>query len=266
MSNSRAFYITLPSNVKTFSNKPNKTSNYTTYLPKALELSSSQWEVSLCEISYPHSWDNIYPAINKITFFFRENRDGFSILQREVEIPRGYYTTLEELVESINNEKPPEFKGSVGFEKASRKRVKIILHTFEGIEMHPTIAGILGFDENKWFCKYSELSPFEDRTRIKASRPGDIRALSYNMYIYSNIVKDNLVGDRLVPLLRTVNVEGGDGDYIHKIYEIPHYLPLASDFIEHIEIRIANDQGDLIHFEFGKVIVKLHFRRKQIFV
>lgn len=264
----KSFYITLPSNVHSHGHHSNVTSNYITYLPKAIELKSAQWEVALCEISYPHSWDNIYPPINRICF---------SYLHPEVEhqvdtikdIHTGHYDNVQEVISAINRSKPEHFRGNFGFEKKGREMVKIILFPAETLRLHPILGSLLGFNVNKW--EYPEDTPVEasentehlaDRIRYKAHFHGDIKALLYNLYLYTNIVKENLVGDRYVPLLRTINVQGEDGDYVHKIFESPHYLPLASDFIENIEIRLTDDQGDNIRFQYGKVIVKLHFRKK----
>ena len=90
----------------------------------------------------------------------------------------------------------------------------------------------------------------------------DVRIQHYNLYIYSSIVQPHLCGMEYLPLLRTVNVEGSEGSYISRVYEIPHYLPLSSNFIESIDIKIADDLGQNIRFQYGKVIIKLHFRRR----
>ena len=85
----------------------------------------------------------------------------------------------------------------------------------------------------------------------------------YNLYIYCNILESTFVGDSCVPLLRTVAIEDIPGKYIHKEFTNIHYVKLLHEFIPHIEIRLCDDIGDNIKFEWGKVIIKLHFKRKQ---
>ena len=81
------------------------------------------------------------------------------------------------------------------------------------------------------------------------------------MYIYCNIVENQIVGDSLVPLLRIVNVQGRRWEVIDRIYDSPHYCNLQQKDITSIEINIRNDIGELVSFEFGHVVVKLHFKK-----
>lgn len=265
-SSKSSFYITLPSNVKTkASHQKNLTSEYTTYLPRALELSADEWECALVEISYPHSFNNIHPPFDTVKFSWWDTNTKTQY-NKVTNIPNSHYSSIDEVLEAINQLKPPGFKGNLDFTKKKRKSVKIVLHDSEELKIHHILAKLLGFDRT--FFSFSDTSGIkeeniertDDRIRIKADFHADIRALHYNFYVYSNIVQPHLCGSDYLPLLRTVNITGEEGDYISKIYEIPHYLPLTSNFIEFIEIKIADDLGNNIQFQYGKVIIKLHFR------
>ena len=71
-----------------------------------------------------------------------------------------------------------------------------------------------------------------------------------------------MVGHDQVPLLRTIEVPHADaGSVITKPYTNPHYLPLRSNDIEEIEISITKGSGELVHFNGGLAIVKLHFKQ-----
>ena len=258
----RSFYVTLPSNVKSPGHHKNVTSEYTTYLPKALELNKDKWECALVEISYPHSWDNIIAPFDTIKFqyFSEEEKKDISTL---VTIPNSYYRSLEEVVDVINSIKPTGFRGGFGFEKKGRQLVKLVLFENEGVKMHTTLAKLLGFDSQSWrYIPPATGDDNVDRIRIKARFHGDIRALHYNIYVYSSVIEPHLCGTQYLPLLRTVNVEGDEGSYISKVYEIPHYFPLATDFIESIDIRVTDDLAQNIKFQYGKIICQLHFRQK----
>lgn len=263
MYSNRSFYVTLPSNVQSLTDKKNVTSEYTTYLPKALELQNNDWECALVEISYPHSFNNIHPPFDLVKFSWWDN-DTKTQIKQNIRISNGYYNSIDDVLEIINSEKPKGFRGMFGFEKKGRKKTKIVLFTFESIELHSTLARLLGFKEEKWSYIPSHTTE-EERLRIKADFIADIRALHYNFFIYSSIIQPHLCGTEYLPLLRTVNVEGSEGSYISKVYEIPHYLPLSSNFIESLDIKITDDLGQNIQFQYGKVIIKLHFRRRGIF-
>ena len=269
--------MTLPSNVASPSYHDNKISYYITQLPKQLEL--RDYEVALSEICYPHSFDNVYKPINKVVFHLQVGLDQH--LKKVKYIPPGYYKDMHNVADTINIIKPQYFKGGVDFEKSGRERAKIVLFEKEGLDMHPTLAKLLGFDEHRWRASeiinieqlarphitgQSSDDPSDKRQRFKAVRQGNMNSLLYNIFIYSSICKDSLVGNDYYPLLRTTNVEGEEGQYIHKIFERGHYISLSSDFIERIDIKITDDQGELLRFTYGKVIVKLHFRKKTIFM
>jgi len=68
------------------------------------------------------------------------------------------------------------------------------------------------------------------------------------------------VGDTKAPLLRIVHTASKSGDIVHMIYEKPLYVPLQQKNFDSIEIDIRSDTGNPIPFEYGKVIVTLHFR------
>lgn len=84
------------------------------------------------------------------------------------------------------------------------------------------------------------------------------------MYVYCDVLEHVLVGDTKSPLLRIVQVDGKGNDTVHARYEKPIYVPLQKKHFESIEIDIRTDTGKPIPFEYGKVIVTLHFRLRKI--
>lgn len=81
-----------------------------------------------------------------------------------------------------------------------------------------------------------------------------------SLYIYTDIIDYQLVGDEYAPLLRNVVVSQ---NYSHPVainYENPHYLPVNKSIISTINIDIRDDTGKEINFIQGKVEIKLHFR------
>jgi len=76
------------------------------------------------------------------------------------------------------------------------------------------------------------------------------------MYVYCDILKLTLVGDTYVPLLHSIAIDDSPGKYISKEFLNPHYIPLQYGFISNIQIRLCDDIGENLRFEWGKVIVK----------
>ena len=81
------------------------------------------------------------------------------------------------------------------------------------------------------------------------------------LYIYTDIAEYQIVGDESAPLL-CVTSTSGSSDIIDKIYDSPHYVKVARNNIETIEIDIRSEFGKPIQFKNGQVVIKLHFRKK----
>ena len=92
----------------------------------------------------------------------------------------------------------------------------------------------------------------------------DIKRGFYTLYVYCSICEPQVVGDYYVPLLRSVPIEGVDGEIITKTYHDPHYVPVNTTSFDSMEVNIKDDTGENISFKTGKVICKLHFRQKTL--
>ncbi|GBO31986.1 hypothetical protein AVEN_9718-1 [Araneus ventricosus] len=79
------------------------------------------------------------------------------------------------------------------------------------------------------------------------------------LFLYTEIVKSQTVGDVFAPLLRIVNVTGSDGEMVYVQYDRPYYIPLSRKIIDTIEIVIRTLRG-----ERGRSYVKLHLRQKYL--
>ena len=264
----RSFYMMLPSNVK-YDVSRNTASHFITPLARALELPSKDWEVTLVEVNYTYSFYNILPPINKIHFGKHNSDITIQVVTRYVDV--GFYRSLSKPIDAIKSKKPGFICGyfkkeiityTVNTLNETNDGTTVSLGKDEFVTLHPALARILGFPINH-LTNHRKVP--KDRLRIKSSLLPSLGTELFNLYIYSNIVKETLVGDTLVPFLRTIPVIGENGDYISKTFETPHYLPLARDFFQHIEIKITDDIGENVQLKFGKTIIKLHFRRKPKF-
>ena len=71
------------------------------------------------------------------------------------------------------------------------------------------------------------------------------------------------VGDIKAPLLPVVDAAGNFGDLIHRWYTTPQYVPISKKEFNMVEIDIRNDTGRPVPFEFGNVVVILHFQQQE---
>ncbi len=85
----------------------------------------------------------------------------------------------------------------------------------------------------------------------------------YSLYVYCSLVEPQIVGNVMAPLIRSVHINGNYGDIIEKLYQTPHYVPVVAKEVDRIEIDIKGDDNQSVPFQFGKTVVKLHFRKKR---
>ena len=83
----------------------------------------------------------------------------------------------------------------------------------------------------------------------------------HDLFIYCDLIQSQYVGDALVPLLRIVPVEGKVGERVSKSFLCPQYLPVSRKQFETVEVNIKTDTGESVPFEFGRVLLTLHFRQ-----
>ena len=94
-----------------------------------------------------------------------------------------------------------------------------------------------------------------------AKYPPDMTGGVNSIYIYTDIVEHQFVGDKMAPPLRAIPVDRISGRHLYQIYKKPYYIPVTRQRIDTIEISLRTDFGEPLVFESGKVLVKLHFKR-----
>lgn len=245
-----SFYVTLPSNssLEVFPN--NTTTRFSTKMHAPIRLEGS-YEVALVEIMYPVSWKN--------------RTDGVIILKYEdvkveyiVSFP--VYGSMSELTSSIANHfKDSEIGLAMTYNAPSQR---ILIGMMPGV----TLVFTNGIENEFGFTKNELKSTDEQSEFISDFVLKDHLNNVNGLYVYSDIVEYQFVGDVYAPLLQVVasNV-AKDATYVDKIYDSPHYITVSRNNIDTIEINILTDLGEPISFTKGRVVVKLHFRRKNYY-
>ena len=83
------------------------------------------------------------------------------------------------------------------------------------------------------------------------------------LYVYTDIVKYQMVGNTQAPLMGVFPVQGEHGKQLYWNFNPPYYLPVTKTFIPDVQIQLATETGSEIPFREGDVVCRLHFRRKQ---
>ena len=163
-----------------------------------------------------------------------------------LEIPRGYYDNinnvtynLKQLLLATNKFR----KDDVDIRFASiDKRTSVYVMNNCYLRLEGDGAMILGFEPGATIS-----NSLVTRHYLSLSA-GNVSSL----YVYTNIIRIQYVGDVKVPLLRIVGVEGQRGKSVTKTFDRRQYLLVCRQTLDTIEIDIKDDAGDSIHFNTEK--------------
>ncbi|KAL3085619.1 hypothetical protein niasHT_037360 [Heterodera trifolii] len=136
---------------------------------------------------------------------------------------------------------------------------RFVLITGAGVlhaDVSKHLAYVLGFDNTRLF--------HGEQARYMPDLSGGVKQL----YVYApKLIEECIIGDRMAPLLRVVNVSaapasGGGTDVPEVIYTNEIFHSLQNKRISEIRVEIQNAFGRYVKFNWGTCIVTLHFRRK----
>ena len=85
------------------------------------------------------------------------------------------------------------------------------------------------------------------------------------MFIYTDIITPQPVGDREVPLLKTVIVSNLPqfGSLVAVTPPLVSYFPVSQNPIDSIDVSIRDELGQKVPFTSGRTTVTLHFRQRR---
>ena len=244
------FYLHLPSNASLDKFPNNTLTEYRVGLPQTVSL-TGDWEVALTEIHYPHSWNNVQGNFENRFYLRNQELDD---MWEPLIVPQGHYSSVAGVITKINEvvSANNRFKDEVQLSLDTLNR-KVTVHLQNKVEVYfSDIGQMLGFLPKEVISKTST-----------AEKEADLDHGFHDLYVYCDIIQPQYVGDALVPLLRILPVEGKDGERISKSFIRPQYLPVSRKQFESIEVNIKRDTGETVPFEFGRVLLTLHFRQSR---
>ena len=245
-----SFYVTLPSNSSMDVYPNNTLSKFSTKLKTPIKL-EGHYEVALVEIMYPLSCK--YRTDGDIVLKYEETTVTFNV--------KFYvYETLSEMVEFINDYfQTTKIQMEIAYNIRTQK-IAIMIPQGVTLTFTNKVEKEFGFTASEFVCKKTG-DVFTSDLKVK-----NVLNTLNTLYVYSDIVEYQVVGDVNAPLLQVVASNHSSGTtYVDKIYDSPHYVPVSRSNIDSIEINILTEFGRAIQFTSGRVIVKLHFRRKNLF-
>lgn len=252
-----AFYITLPSNSSSEYYPDNTMAQFRTKLPNEIRLTGN-WEVGLSDILFPKTF-----AIDSHKFVVYNVGE----FRQVYETAKRYFSTSRDFVEHINEILAKKYDVQKVYFRIHDDFVTINIKGGYGIVMDPPLLKLLGFNENAspsnfYAAPATEEAPkTPDGLNVTALRKTDLHGI-YTLYIYTDIIEPNVVGDSLVRLLEIIPIANDKKLMCAYRIERPRYVPVQSKSIAFPKIELMTDHGEPIPFMDGRVVVKLHFKKK----
>jgi len=254
-----SFYITLPSNASQKYYSENKIGNYITKLPYPLQLDPSEYEVAIVGITY----------VNSIKLLTGIDDDNMIEVQGEkfeeiLEIPTIHYDNLPQLINEVNRSfRTLSYMNALLIHMSENNRLKLSFDHKTKVKISEKLSDIFGFDGKTFFHQEQSDRTQDVKSHFIGKFPPDMSGGRYHLFIYTDIVDQQMVGSTLVPLLRMINLSGKDGETVTHTFQAPYYMNLCRHTIESISILVCDEFGSEIPFDRGQVTVTLHFRRKK---
>lgn len=259
------FYAVLPSNASPDIYSNNKTSNFKVQLCERMDL-HGDWQVALLEIQYPNTLSHVLKTENWIEF-----QDTSKDLKERYYIRPGNYVKNVDLISELNDTllQPRVTQQSLQHPtpvdlpvlKISSDGV-INIYPFEDFRVDkeysfsPSLALQLGLPHS---------GPYPCSNELTGIRPVDMTlGVPSQMYIYLNIIQDQIVGHTRAPLLRTVPtvIDGKYGTMTTFRCEHPVYFDLNTKSFDNVEVNIRNDTGAFLPFHHGTLTLLVHFKQR----
>ena len=295
------FTVVLPSNVINKVYEGNTIAHYRTNLA-AKQILEGDWSVGLSAISYTKSWVKTLEPEYIDLIKYKQGKE-FEIIKNYIYLDLHLFNDPESLVTEIKaqigiKQSESEFVlPQIDFnEKTNRIEMKLgerksgpILFNFSanlcrvlGIEkehLEEYIRRIRQkiedfFEANIWevlrndqdFLRtYVPAQLNEDEKIYVASAPVSFYTELKNLYVYCNLIKHSIVGSKTEQLLRIVEVPSDSvlREQISLSYPDIQYHSLMIKEFDDIEINIKDQYSELVPFQFGRVIVTLHFKKHE---
>ena len=250
--------ITLPSNASMDEHPDNTQTDFITNLTTPI-ICEGNFEVALLELTYRQSIKTYIGKIITLTHI------SANFCSEDIFLHEGEH--IETFVDRLNHAlnicvvyhmQQPAYTEYFEYKDSFVRLINIpqnVQFQFDG-----NILKLFDFEKRKGF--FSRYSKNEKLFTYPPNTP--IRTLD-EIFVYTDIIKNQYVGDTLAPLLRGVGNRGKNNETITVEFINPLYVDLNKTEIRNIHIYLRDSTGEKIYFRDpgSKVIVKLDIRPKK---
>jgi hypothetical protein len=285
-----AFYVRVQSDASLHHFKNNKISDFRNQLASTITLPPGQFQVALTECSYTYGAPFIKTGLKLASVQFELTgkaleKFGVKALGANVNARQDIFN-FEQLAENIIAQLGDYSIVDITLSDDGYAKWFQDIDCIENgmciseILFTTVVKNMLGFEDN--FLKGTPEMVLHNMLSVDQNKPKNLKRIlmqknckmykathkfsfefgNTRMYIYTDIIKRQYVGDSMAPLLRMLPYQK-DSAIIHKNFTNPMYMDLFADSFDQIHIYIRNEHGESIPFTLGPFTATLHFRRKR---
>lgn len=247
-----SFYCVLPSNSSVDYFPDNRISSYKVKLPHRIIGSQEEYEVALMECTYKNTIKTVWKdEVDRTISIIDSTQPDGKAQGAAFVIPDINYSSIITLLNEI----------SKGLEDLQNETITVtLLKETNRVEVDiksgsllisSAVSQALGFRGNRSI----------DSSTLAMEPPKAWNGMSH-IFIYSDIIEPQVVGNSLVPLLRMVNIVGEEGQIITQTFR-PFYFPVQRTDFDTVSILLCNEYGEEIQFQGGIAAVIVHFRKRK---
>ena len=187
-----------------------------------------------------------------------------SVEAQKVTLKAGYYPYINYVLDGINEQIRQTFKsrpdrqltGDLFFLDRQKGRVRLMLKELVYIRLSEPLRDLFGFEKNYYKGPIFHL----------AERPMNFKRHLGSLHVYTDIMRDRVVGDTsaaLIGMVPAVHDHPVGVKIAHHNFQRPNYFPVRQKFINTVTTNIRDDQGDIVSFEDGTTTLTLHLIRRE---
>lgn len=245
----------------------NSLTSFKTKLAKPIIHDGNQWEVALVELSFPKSWLNVTEGENEI---YVENNNQIRCLNIPLKRYSNNFEFYQALKECFTKNIP------LGIHVRYTERTGHIVFEINKdslIYLSGKLALQVGFENDVVLCSavpaQSSLlmrhrNIFVQGRKISPPNPVNVNFGYDILFVYTDCIEQQLVGDVQAQLLRNICINNINSNAMQTVsFEQPHYVTVSKRHFDTIKLDLRDETGKKLPFQFGRVVVKLHFRAKK---
>ena len=211
----------------------------TIHLGDPINLPPGKWKVALVEAFFPSKLATIQIGERICTISNGSEIDTYTATTDF------YFNNVSEIVNFLHDEILS--KSSMDIAYIDTEVIMKSRTLDQWVDFGDRVGNILGFESGV-------------RLNTANSTEADICGGVYNLYIYSNTITPQYVGDTRTNLLKTIYIDK-TSDNTHVIFENPYYLDISHNYLSHIQLDIRSLTSAKIKFPSGFRNFILHFKQ-----